>query len=774
LQELPQEEVNEPNAAPKGGLNFAVYIRTIKRKALLIAGIAGLAAGAAGFFARDEPPVYQGSFQLLVEPVSSTGRNSDPRTLLRTEGVGSVDESVFRLDYKTQITILTGPKIMDTIIERILAEHPNFEVDTLWEKFTVERLGEDEFDPTAGTKILQVSYQGSDREIVQTVLETAAEKYLKYSLEERKTRISEGVKFIDDQLPDLQKRATEIQNQQQKLQEQFDSLDPATTGQELFNQVRQLTTQQVTTQRELQEQRSLYDTLRQQLELNPEEAMAAAALSQNPNRTALLSQIKELDRQIAIDSGRFTPNSPNLRSLQKKRQNLRALLDRETQQILGDNLSQATGNSQVLAFKDPTQISLIQQLITVANQIQVLEVRAQAIAKAQVSYERQAERLPSATRKYKELQRQLELTTKTLNQFLSHRETLRIEAAQNDVPWELIAKPFVPPISEASSSTKKMMMVGVVGGLVLGVIVAFVIEKFRNIFYSAEDITDATKLPLLGEIPWIPSIAKPTSQFLPSFNTNLAVVEATPALERLDLPFADALDTLYANLRFLYPNPPLGSLVLSSAEPGDGKSTVALYLALTAVAGGQRVLLVDANLRSPQLHHQLNLSNHKGLSDLLVDSLDPDALIQPVGRAENLFVLTAGSKLDACKRLGSNQMEKMMAAWQSSYDLAIYDAPHFLEFADASFLAVNSDGLVLTVGVRKTRSSVVKQMMKQIDKFQLPSLGVVTTRVRPPLSLWPMSRSVESKPEQSLILETPESPHPELSSQSVLSREPFE
>jgi succinoglycan biosynthesis transport protein ExoP len=146
---------------------------------------------------------------------------------------------------------------------------------------------------------------------------------------------------------------------------------------------------------------------------------------------------------------------------------------------------------------------------------------------------------------------------------------------------------------------------------------------------------------------------------------------------------------------------------------------------------GQRVLIVDSNLRHPQLHSTLGLANQKGLGDLLTTKLTPSAVIQRSLISENLFVLTAGNpSLAAIKLLGSGKMQHIIQELQRTFDLVIYDTPELNQYTDATFLCGHLDGLIMVVGVAKSHKSVVEQTLSQLNTFRLPCLGVVANHLR--------------------------------------------
>jgi capsular exopolysaccharide synthesis family protein len=333
-------------------------------------------------------------------------------------------------------------------------------------------------------------------------------------------------------------------------------------------------------------------------------------------------------------------------------------------------------------------------------------------------------------RQYNELQRRLDIATKTLSQLLIQRETLRVDAAQKEVPWEMVSAPEIPHDAKgnmlpARSGNPKKLAMGVIAAIVLGLGAAALKEKYYDLFYTTEDIQDRLELPLLGVIPLNKSAKHPNSSGV------VKSIEGTQANHNEASLFLEAFDSLYASIHFLASNPPVRSLVVSSASPGDGKTTTALHLGQAAALMGQRVLLVDANLRLPQIHTSLGLLNVQGLSNLLSQNLDPNALIQQSPMEENLFVLTSGQiRSHSTRLLASNRMQDLMEQFQAAFDLVIYDAPHLLGVADANFLAEHTDGLLMVVGVGKTKRSVVMQVLDGLNSFRLPILGIVANHVK--------------------------------------------
>ncbi len=702
----------------KQGLNVRPLWRLIRRNILLIGGVNVLVAGLTIYLVLSRPLTYEGEFQLLVEPVTATGRLTDPSVLSRDGNIPNEEG----LDYSTLIRVLRSPKVLAGILKQIEPKYP-VSYNALLKDMKVERIGQDEFEKT---KLIRVSYASADQVKIIYVLEQLANGYLKYSLEDRKSRIGGGVTFIEQQLPELRQRVNSLEGQLQTLQQQERISDLDSEGVELAKQARELETQRLETQRNLRAQQKLYANLQKQLGLAPNQVIAASSLSEDPRYQELLNQLKQIETQLAQERARFTDANPVVQELRERQINLQALLNQETRKLVSQSRAGSSGATSLPQFQNSIQRSLSQQMIDTLNEIQVLEIRNQASVQAAATVDAQLRRFPAVKRKYEQLSRQLEIDTTTLNQLLLKREALKVEAAQREIPWQIPTEPQLRTDDEGNlvlpeqSRTKKIAL-GVIGGFLLGLGAALLREKHRDAFFSIDDLTDQTRLPLLGSLPFNQAIEAIDK------NPNGSEFGEASVANHQNQAFLQAAEALYTKIRFLPIEPPVRSLVISSVAARDGKTTVALYLAQSAARMGQRVLLVDANTAFPQLHTRLGVPNAEGLSDVIDSNLDPNQLIQRVPYQKNLSLLTAGQTgSKANKSSASNQMKYLMEQLQSTFDLVIYDTPYLQGHADANFLSINADGLLMVVGIGKTQQSSLIKMLKDLQASRLPILGLVS------------------------------------------------
>ncbi|NJN48788.1 MAG: CpsD/CapB family tyrosine-protein kinase, partial [Alkalinema sp. RL_2_19] len=191
-------------------------------------------------------------------------------------------------------------------------------------------------------------------------------------------------------------------------------------------------------------------------------------------------------------------------------------------------------------------------------------------------------------------------------------------------------------------------------------------------------------------------------------------------------PFRDAVDLLYQNMQLLHPNGALQSLVVTSALSGEGKSTIAVALAMSAARLNKRVLLIDADLRRPSLHKLLNLPNEQGLSSLLRSDVPIAELTaaQAAANRSNLAIITAGpSPSDPAKLLSSQRMQALISQFEGSYDLVLIDAPPVLGMVDAVLSSACTTGTLLVGRLDQVTRSELDQAMAVLKPLNV--IGVI-------------------------------------------------
>lgn len=684
VPQLPQEV--------EDGWDLRQFLTMVRRRAFVIAGVAVSVLSFATISTLSRTPEYESKFQVLVEPITA---DNDLAELTTLNPAAASAPFASNMDYQTQIQVLQSPQLLTKTVEQLRPIYPDLNYATLRDRLSIMRVQD--------AKILEVRYRDSDPQKVEAVTTQLAKDYLRYSLEERQTNLRQGIQFVEEQLPQLRDRVDELQEDLQIFRQQNSFIDPTIQSEQISEQVQALAGKRLEVDQQLTEARSHLGILQG-------ESGAVAALEEAPQYQTLIGQLREVEVKIAEESTRFSDQNPAMEVLRERRQKLFPILRQEAERVLDVRLAEAVAN------------------------IQSLEVRSQAIAQAERQLQQQVMTLPVLARQYVDYQRELQVATDSLSRFLSTRETLQIEAAQTEIPWQLLSAPMRPEYP-VSPNVQRSLVLGAIAGLLLGVGVALLLEKLDEVFHSTDELNDMTKLPMLGTIPYQPqlvdshdlspwerltrSLSGPTSRKKPSHYYGAS-------------SFSESFRSLYANIRLLGSDTPIRSLTISSAQPSDGKSTATTNLARAAAAMGQRVLLVDADLRRPQIHEQLGLPNLRGLSSLITGSdVTWQEVVQTVPEAENLYAITAGQiPPDPTKLLSSRKMHDLMAQWGPAFDLVIYDTPPLLGLADANFLATRTNGVILVVGLGKTDRSALKQVLENLKIAPVTILGTIANGLK--------------------------------------------
>ena len=730
--------VDRPMEAEGDSIDLRQLIGMFRHRLRLIGAVVAGVTATTAIFTFTQEPLYQGSFKLLVEPVSE--EKEDALELLQQDSGG--------LDYDTQIEVLRSPQVMNPIIKNLASKYA--EID--YESLIKEKRSPLEIEQLDKTKILEVSYIDPDPQKIQFILDNLSEAYLGYSLNERRMNVKQGLNFVDRQLPQVRARVDELQSRVQSFRQQHNLLDPDQQAELLAQQKVEYEQQYFETKTLLKETRSRYGLLSQQLGLNPQQALAASYLSESPRYQSLLDELQLIEVELAKESARFSAENPVLQTLEERKARLLELLQSEAGGVLGD-LADTVENKPSLTSPSTLRLELNQQYIQAANEIEVLELRERVLQGAIAELNALTKQMPVIARQYTDLNRQLTVATESLTRFLTAQEELQLQGAQQALPWQTISQPQVTE-EPVSPNIPRNLALGLVSGVLLGCAAALLAERLDPVFHSADELKDSISLPILGKIPVQkdlepaerPEVTSSEKVSLPQLQIgnsrlNFHRPPATSSTTENSInrnkwlnssPFLEAFRSLNTNLKLLGSDNSLRSFVISSSIPSEGKSTVSCHLAQAAAAMGQKVIIVDADLRRPQVHRWMGVENSKGLSNILATGLNVDEAIVNVPQWENLSVITAGDiPPDPTRLLSSQKMFALMDQLKNCrrYDLIIYDTPPILGFADGRILSNHTDGVVLVVRIGKTDRSLLRQNIDNIQMSNVPILGIIANQV---------------------------------------------
>jgi polysaccharide biosynthesis transport protein len=315
------------------------------------------------------------------------------------------------------------------------------------------------------------------------------------------------------------------------------------------------------------------------------------------------------------------------------------------------------------------------------------------------------------------LQTELAQLRQSLTYLLQSYENIRLAEAQSTSNIVVVESPVVPTVPVRPRTVQNTLL-GALVGLMLSIGVVFLIEYLDDRVRSPEQIDKVLKLPVMG------LIAKMGNGYHGTGKSRLISVREPRS------PVVEAFRSLRTNIQFAGVDQPIRTLLVTSAGPSEGKSTVAANLAVVMAQAGLKVVLFDGDLRRPTVHKQFNQANRAGVTDIIMRDPSQWSGITIASGVPNLSLLLSGTlPPNPSELLGSKRMHQMLEHLHQFSDVVIIDAPPLLPVTDALVLAPAADGVILVIDYGKTRIGEALQGKTQLDQSGARLLGVVMNRI---------------------------------------------
>ena len=700
---------------PQNGdqIEFKDILRILRRRRKLVFVTAGAVFALSlvnAVYQRNVNPIYAGSFTLLI---------SDP---LSDESAGGVSEGsgVFeRLarnntqnDIPTLIEVLRSSLFLEPVAKQL-----NTSAGALASRIRIRQGGGNR---NKARGILKVTATGRKPEETRRLLKMVSTTYLEAAREQRQQRLSDGLNFLNQQAPELEARTRELQDQIAQFQIKNGLLQPTKEGSDIKGKLSELEQKLLRFEREHDRlvnvrtkindgsitARSFTDHIN--------DGRKAKGLTITDSDQALLNELSKAEIDLAKARSRYKSNSAMVTGLEERISELQPLWRR-------------------------VQVDAVDL---------ALEINKERLANTEEQYQRMQIKFlkqPELIKQYNELQARLAISASNLQGLVSARETFQLGIAQSSVPWRIIAPPVVNN-NPIEPSLQKSLLQGILLALAAGIGTGLLRDRFDHVFHRPGEVKEDLGLPLLGHIPHVEFFqgVREDKRFLLKdldksiFNDDKASVSNNPKNLRQQkyqrFFYQEAFRNLFTSIRFLNSDEPLRSIALTSSQPAEGKSLINVLLAKTLSEMGQRVLLIDADLRKPQMHTRLGLNNLSGLSNLLTeDGQQWRDIVQNVPGYNNWNVITAGHRPpDPTRLLSSKRMNQLVKelSESNSFDLILFDTPPVLGLADAALVAEHCDGLMLLVSLNRVDRSLPKESVSRISSSGAPLLGVITNAMK--------------------------------------------
>lgn len=695
-------------------LDLGRYLLVLKRRwilvLLILAGTLGLSAIATTLMR----PSYDAEGKLFFRTPSfkTVGENLLPN---QNEGQESAElRSLLPTQnpISTQIQIISSPSFLQQVIDKLQLQ--NDEGEPLTAKELERAL---DLKIVGGTDVLQISYSGRDPEQAAAVVNTIMDLYLQNNILTNRSEAEGTRDFLAQQLPQSEAALKKSEEELRIFRQRNNIADLPEETRTSVGTISNLNNEINAVQAQLAEVNAQTNELRQKVGLNSQEAIFVSALSQSPAVQGVLTQLQETELQLANERSRFQEENPVVVGLVARQANLQNLLQQQIIQTVGNR-----GNvpPRLLQIGELRQ-NLIQNLLQSEVQRSGLSQRVASLYNSRSAYEQRLKSIPQLVQTQRELERRVAVAEATYQNILQKIQQLEVAENRSTPNARIIAQALVP--TEPSSGKKLIVLaLGFMSGVFLSTTAVLFLELRDKSLKTTKEIREVFDYTLLGILPLLPNRGNNRQRDLDVFTSEIAVRDMPHSLT------SEMYRMIQANLKFLSSDKDVKTIVVASAVPKEGKSTVSANLAAAIAQLGRKVLLIDADMRIPTQHHLWQLTNAAGLSEVLVGQAEFNTAVNTV--MDNLDVLTAGVRPpNPLALLESKRMASLIQDFSSQYDCVIIDAPPILLAADALTLNRMSDGILLVSRPEVIDSNSAAAAHEMLERANHNVLGLVVNGI---------------------------------------------
>jgi succinoglycan biosynthesis transport protein ExoP len=537
--------------------------------------------------------------------------------------------------------------------------------------------------PVRNSRLVDVEFESPHPDLAATVANGVAHAYIEQSLEFKFTASKEASDWLGQRLAEQRTHVEESEGALQRYREQNDAVSLEDRQNIVVQKLADLNAAVTRAKTERIQKEAAYNQIR-----NVQSDSAALdgipAILSNQFVQQQKTQLAELQRQQAQLSDKLGARHPDMVKLRLAIESGEAKIQAEIAKV-------------VLGLRNDYESSLTQE---------------QGLMRALDQQKHDALAFNRKGIEYGALQREAASNRQIFDSLMQRTKETGISGALKTSNIRIVDAAEVPR-APASPKTAMNLVLGAFGGLVFSCVCVFFLEYVDDRIKSPAEIRTDLRIPFLGMIPAL-----------------AAATDGSPLLHRGVQPgFGEALRTLRTNVLFSSTNEGGQALVVTSSGPGEGKTVVASNLALALAQTGQRVLLIDADMRRPRVHEVLEYPQEPGLSNVLIGDTKYDAAVRQMEQT-GMAVLTAGhTPPNPAELLGSRRFKDLLQELKTSFDWIIVDTPPVMAVTDAPIVAHVADGTVFVVGAQMTSRGVAKTAVDQLLTANVHVLGAVLNRV---------------------------------------------
>jgi capsular exopolysaccharide synthesis family protein len=662
-------------------LHLTDYFKIIKKRRRFVFAffIVVVVLGAAATLSTT--PIYRATTSLLIE-------KNERGNLMPNMAYMNYDPDFFETQFQIVKSTAVARKVVDLLAQNALflkeygaiLRSATGDKETNYDAVAKMVRGGISVSPIKNTKIVEVSYMSDNRDLAELIANSIAKAYIEVLLE---LSISSTQYTLDW----MSKKAEE---EKEKLEKSERALQQYMRGQNFVavedkvavvpQKLAEINSQLIKAETKRKEAESLYNKVKGITPGNLSEAENITAVASDMTVQSLRQQIIKAEQQAMELSQKFGERHPAMVRATEDIKGLKAKRDQEIRRVI-----ETIRNEYEIARSNENGLR---------GQLSATNAEALSVNDKLIEYKVLSRDVETNRQLYDALIKRIK--EQTIIEQVRSANVLIVEKAEN-------------PGGPITPRPMRNMLIAFVLGLCGGIGLAFFVEYLDQSIKNPEEAEAKLGLSVLGMIPLITTTENPIE---------------TLVLKDPRSPFTENYKAIRTALLLSAADQPPKRLLVTSAQPGEGKTVTAINLATAIALSEYKVLLVDADLRKPRIHKALDLQNVKGLSTYLAGASDMD-IIQS-GPVPNLHIISSGPvPPNPSELLSSNRLNFMIRTLSEEYDILIFDTSPLLSVTDGLILSKVLDGTLLVIRAGKTNYDEVKRALKSLSDLNAHVLGLV-------------------------------------------------
>ena len=557
-------------------------------------------------------------------------------------------------------------------------------------------LGRLKVEPIRRTRLIDISFAGYHPGIITKIANEHVQAYIDKNLELKFQATQNAISWLSKKLSDVKNRLTDAENTLQHFKEKEDIVSLgdivslSTKGDSIIHQKISELNSALT---EARIKRLNLETIQNRLkkiEKRPEMIESFPNIIDNPLINNLKNSLADLLRKKSELREKYGKKHPRMMAL----------------------------NAEIKQQKN----KIIEQIAMVAKSILTRYDIAFAQEKSiYAEMEREKNKAKNLTRKsiqFSVLQREVESNKQIYDTLLTRMKETSLTSGLKTSNLKIIDRAEAS-FSPIKPKKKRNILLAIIVGLAMGTGMAFFLEYMDDSIEIPGDIEKYLKISFLGVLGYTKNPGKDSKEI----NWELF------ALNDLKSTSTEALRNIRTNISFRLKGKDDKSLVIASANPGEGKTIFAINIAILFASMGKKTVLIDSDMRKPRIHKLTDIERSPGLSDALIGEVQLSSIIKQV-LLSNLYVIPAGTlPPNPSELLTSDRMDEFQQKFNKTFDIIIYDSPPMMSVTDALILSKTARNTVLVIKGGETERRAVKHAAKQLEELDAKILGAVLNEV---------------------------------------------